>query len=179
MAVQDTTTTNNKLPPTWDLIDKVNQKLQKDFGFQISIEGFDDLQGELGSVLDFDLDELIDLNKSSMLWSLYLSDIVGCLNIAIEQYKNMMDIYEYLDSISVKNPDEFQMNAPKYKIDSRNLPIAIQVVAERKKELTTLVKLLKILATSLDAYKDYASANYYKTAALIASSRCRSYNTAF
>ena len=177
--MQDTKTIIDRSQSIWELIDKANPKLKRDFGFCISIEGFDDLQGELGSVLDFDLDELIDLNKSSMLWAVYLSDIIGHLNVSIERYKNMLDIYEYLDSISVKDPDEFQINAPKYKIDSRNIPIAIQIVTERKNDLTAFVKILKVLATSLDAYKDYASANYYKTSSLIASSRCRAYNNAF
>lgn len=179
MAMQVTTAVIEKLPPTWDLIDQINPKLHRDFGFRISVEGFDDLQGELGSVLDFDLDELRDLNKSVTLWASHLTDTIGCLEIAIGQYKNMLDIYEHLDSIAIKDPDDFQRTAPKYKIDSRNIPIAIKTVAERKGELSGFVKRLKVLASALEACRDYMTANYYKTAALIASSTSRAFNTAF
>ena len=179
MSTQVTTAAINKLPPTWDLIDRINPKLQKDFGFRISVEGFDDLQGDLNSVLDFDLDELRDLNKSVTLWASYLTDLIGYLEIAIGQYKNMLHIYDHLDSIAIKDPDDFQRTAPKYKIDSRNVPMAIKTVEERKNELSAFVKCLKVLASSLAAYRDFMTASYYKTSALIVSSTSRAFNVAF
>ena len=160
------------------LLPPINRKLQNDFGYTINLDGLDEYRNILSDLLDLDLEALLNAAKETMIWRSYLVDATGLLDIAIGKYQNVLDIYEYLDSVSIKDPDEFALAAPKYKIDSRNLPVAIKEVQAKKEEVVRFVKAIKMLRSDLDSVANYMLAMHYRCSALIISSDRRMSNAA-
>lgn len=172
--------TNINVYHTVSLIDSINAKLQKDFKYSINIDGLDVLINDLLDIsLECDLDTMRELNKSTTLWAAYLSEINSLLNIAMEQYKNVQDIYAYLVNIAITDVDTFQLIAPKYKIDTTNLPYAIKEVERKNQESKDFVKTLKTVVSRLDSYEQLMKAGYYKTSRVIRSISRRERNISF
>lgn len=160
------------------LLPAVNQKLNRDFGYTVDIG---ELNGELSAldeVLDFDVENLLNAAKESILWKTYTADVRAILEIALGKYKNVLDVYEYLDSISVKDPDLFSRTAPKYKIDTRNLPLAIKELQAKKEELGYYVKAIRMIIADCSSVEDYLNAIHHKCNALVLSAERRAFNSA-
>ena len=164
---------------TTKMILAVNDRIYRDFNIFVCLDGFGDFCDAVNRVIDSDPCELREINKASLLWYAYLSEMSGLIETYAGQYKNIADIYAYLDSIAVKDSDTFQLVAPKYKINTTNLPAAINVLAEKTRDIGELNKGVKILLSRLESYKKYALMSYYKTSALIQSSLKRERNAAF
>ena len=165
---------------TENMISTVNAKLLKDFKYEISIVGLDMLVNNLLDIsLECDMDAMRDMNKSTSIWATYLSETVGLLTIAIEQYKNVQDIYAYLVNIAITDVDQFQLVAPKYKIDTTNLPYAIKEVENKNKEIKTFVQTLKVIISRLESYEQLMRAGYYKTGRVLRSFARRERNLSF
>lgn len=165
---------------TESMITSVNAKLLKDFKYEISIAGLDALVDNLLDVsLECNIEEVRDMNKATSIWATYLSETVGLLTIAIEQYKNVQDIYAYLVNIAITDVDQFKLVAPKYKIDTTNLPYAIKEVENKNKEIKTFVQTLKVIISRLESYEQLMRAGYYKTGRILRSFARRERNISF
>lgn len=161
------------------IIDAVNTKIIVDFKYAINISGLDVFIYNTNELTDVDIDELRMINKAASEWHSYLSHLIAVLNMSLDKYCNMLDVYKYLDSISVKQPELFQLSAPKYKIDATNLPYAIKIVESKNKEYSLLIKQIKLLIGKLESYSAYSSAIYFKTSGLMRSIERRKRNYAF
>ena len=165
---------------TETLINNINAKLFKDFKYEVSIAGLDVLVNNLLDVsMEYDMDEVREMNKSTSIWATYLSEVNSLLSIAIEQYKNVQDIYAYLVHIAIADVEQFQLVAPKYKIDTTNLPYAIKEVETKNKEIKTFVQNLKVIISRLESYEQLMRAGYYKTGRLLRSFAKRERNISF
>ena len=162
-----------------NIIDAVNAKISVDFKYEINISGLDMFIYNTNELTDVDIDELRLINKSASEWHSYLSQLVAVLNLSLDRYCNMLDVYKYLDSIAVKQPELFQTSAPKYRIDATNLPYAIKTVENKNKEYSLLVKQIKLLIGKLESYSAYSSAIYFKTSGLMRSIERRKRNYSF
>jgi hypothetical protein len=162
-----------------NLITRINNKIKNDFGITITLEGLDEIRDEFNFVLDYQIDELKELNKSCLLWITYLTDLNGILFFYSDQYKNVRDIYEYLVSISVKATDEFIAVAPKYKIDVTDIPYAIKFLEDKIENLSQTIKDFKIMMSNIESYKKFMIANYYRSLKLIQQSTKREWNVSF
>ena len=158
---------------------RINNQLQRDFGITVNLEGLDDIREEFDFILDYQIDELRELNKSCLLWATYLTDLHGVLFFYSDQYKNVRDIYEYLLSISVKDTDEFIEVAPKYKIDVTDIPYAIKILEDKVENLSLTIKDFKIMMSDIESYKKLMIANYYRSSKLIQNSTKREWNVSF
>lgn len=171
--------TSDNIKNIMALMAEINPKLKKDFGINLTIEGFVSYRDSVNGVTDVDADELQNICKSSMLWHIYLTDISGLIDVAIGKYQLVLDVYRYLDSIAVKDPDAFQIEAPKYRIDSRNIPIAIQVLEGKIEDVEELLKALKIVSSAMKTYAEYADDYSKKIAATIYAYNSRMQNNSF
>lgn len=158
------------------LLPPINRRLRTDFRYEINLEGLEEYREHLSELMDLDVDSLMSAAKGTMLWKIHLVDSISVLDVAIGQYQNVLDIYTYLDSVAIKDPDEFALNAPKYKIDSRDLPLAIKIVQAKTDETAKFVKALKMLRAELDACADYMLAKHFKCVALVIGSERRMSN---
>ncbi len=161
------------------VIDIVNARIGPDFHYTIDINGFDEFLFNTNDLSDVDIDTLRTINKASSEWHSYIVNLTSLLAMSLDRYSNMVDIYNYLTSISVKNVDLFQLSAPKYKIDATNVPYAIKIVEQKTKEYSLLVKNIKILIGKLESYDAYSVSIYFKTSGLIRSIERRQRNYAF
>ena len=161
------------------LLSEINPKIFQSFGMQVNLNGFDSLINDLETVLDNDVSSLQDLSKCIINWNTYIADQIGLVSIILEQYKNVGDVYDYLDSISIKDPDEFLTLAPKYKILANDVPSAIKVLEAKKSDLDRFIKLLKVILAKLISYDKYLNGNYYKVSGLIRSAQKRERNISF
>ena len=161
------------------IIDAINVKIGPDFKYTINITGLDEFLINTNDLMDVDEDSLRNVNKASSEWHSYITNLIALLEMSLDRYNNMLDIYKYLESISVKHVDLFQLSAPKYKIDATNVPYAIKIVEQKNKEYSLLVKQIKILIGKLESYDAYSVAIYFKTSGLIRSIERRQRNYAF
>jgi hypothetical protein len=162
------------------LISNINSKLLTDFKYSLDISGFDDLVEQLfDETIEYDADLLRELNKSVIIWGAYFNDILSLLHISIEQYKNVQDIYDYLVDIAITNVDEFQLVAPKYKIDTRNLPLAIKEAEQKNSDSKEYVKKIKTIILRFESYEELMRSGYYKTSRLLRHIESRSRNISF
>lgn len=160
------------------LLPAVNQKLRRDFGYTVEIGELHKELGLLDEVLDFDIDNLLRAAKETIIWRTFVADVKGVLEVALGKYKNVLDVYEYLDSISVKDPEVFAISAPKYKIDTRNLPMAIKELQAKSDELGYYVKAIRMILADLESVEDYLRAIHHKCSSLVLGAERRSYNNA-
>lgn len=160
-------------------IDAINTKLGPDFKYTIDLRFLDEFFANTNDLMDVDEDSLRNVNKASSEWHSYLENLIALLQMSLDRYNNMLDIYKYLESISVKQVDLFQLSAPKYKIDATNVPYAIKIVEQKNKEYSLLTKQIKILIGKLESYNAYSIAIYFKTSGLIRSLERRQRNYAF
>jgi TRAP-type C4-dicarboxylate transport system substrate-binding protein len=101
------------------------------------------------------------------------------LEIALDKYKNINDIYDYLMFISINKTDEFTLVAPKYKIDTTDLPYAIKDLEQKQKVLKDFIKDIKTVMARLESYDQLVIAGYYKTSKNIRALNRRMRNTSF
>jgi hypothetical protein len=84
-----------------------------------------------------------------------------------------------LDSISIKNSEQFQLEAPKYKIPSDDLSAAIVLLKQKTDENLVIVKNFKTFLSYIESYIKFTKAVYYKTSAMIRQSEFRKINVSF
>lgn len=158
------------------IIDKVNERLLAQYNINIDLGEIDTFADDLRFVLDNDFETLYELNHACTVWMVYLQDIYSLLNMYLDQYVNVLDVYRYLDSISTTDPDQFDLIAPKYKIDTRSRPVAIKYLESKTEETNSFIKSLKLLISRVDSYIDFITSNYYRTSKLMLSSKSRLIN---
>ena len=161
------------------IIHKVEERLRLDFGYVVDITGFSDLKMELQQVPDYDVEALKQCNNSVLMWIPYVQDLCSLIYLSLDRYKNVLDIYEYLESISVKDSEQFYRLAPKYKIERGLIEDMLSVLEAKKNQYVELTQHLKILYSRLDAYRKFLDENYHRTLRLIYSAEQRSFNVAF
>lgn len=162
------------------LLEKINKKLEIDFHYSIDIDGFELFQLDLlDVVLESDIDALWEANKAAIIWHNHFVDANGLLEIALDRYKNMNDIYDYLMFLSINNTDEFTLVAPKYKIDTTNLPYAVKDLEQKQKALKDFIKDIKTVMARFESYDQLSIAGYYKTSKNIRAINRRMKNTSF
>jgi hypothetical protein len=129
--------------------------------------------------LEYDIDLMRELNKDILIWHNYFTDIIGLLTKSCEQYKNVSDIYTYLLSISVTDADAFAITAPKYKIDTTNIPYAIKEIEQKQTDVSAVVKNFKLAISKLTSYDKFVVGEYYKTSRIIRASIKNERNISF
>lgn len=160
--------TINNISGTEKLLSKISDKTKQDFGYEIGISGFENLYNNLvDEALESDIDFMRELNKGTTIWHNYFTDVIGLLSKFAEQYKNVSDIYTYLLSISITDQDLFAITAPKYKIDSTNIPYAIKEIERKQADVSNLVKSMKLAISKLTSYDKFVIGEYYKTSRII------------
>ena len=85
------------------LIQKIQPKLKDNYKIEISIDGLQEMVNELENVLDVDYDSLRQLNKESLLWYQYITDLSSILLVYQDRFKNTLDVYSYLSFFSKKD----------------------------------------------------------------------------
>lgn len=170
----------NNIAGTERLLSKISEKTKRDFGYEIGIFGFENLYNNLvDEALEYDIDLMRELNKDTLMWHNYFTDIIGLLTKAGEQYKNVSDIYTYLLSISVTDSDLFAITAPKYKIDTTNIPYAIKEIEQKQTDVSAVVKKFKLAISKLTSYDKFVVGEYYKTSRIIRASIKNERNISF
>lgn len=152
------------------LVDSTKDKLENNFNFSINIDGFDKLAEELDLVLDVDYDSLRQLNKETLFWYEYLSDLESMTEIYLDRFKNTLEIYTYLQFLTKKDKNEFLRLAPKYKISTRVFDDAVMELTKRKSDMELFVRNLKNIVKFLESYKRYTLFHYFRTSRLIRTS---------
>ena len=61
----------------------------------------------------------------------------------------------------------FAITAPKYKIDSTNIPYAIKEIERKQADVSNLVKSMKLAISKLTSYDKFVIGEYYKTSRII------------
>ena len=159
------------------LIQKIQPKLKDNYKIEISIDGLQEMVNELENVLDVDYDSLRQLNKESLLWYQYITDLSSILLVYQDRFKNTLDVYSYLSFLSKKDKNNFMLMAPKYKIPTRNIEDAVVLLANKKSEMEIFVKDLNTLMKFLESYRRYMIFHYFRTSRLINHSYARYKNT--
>lgn len=158
-------------------IEQINNRLSSQYGVTINLGEVDAFMDDLRMVLDNDFDTLYELNHACSYWVVYLQDIMSLLSLYLDQFVNVLDVYNYLDSISTLDPDQFDIIAPKYKINTRNRPIAIKELESKMEDTNDYIKSLKLLISKIDSYIEFITANYYRTSKLMYSTTSRLINS--
>lgn len=170
----------NNIAGTERLLSKISDKTKRDFGYEIGISGFENLYNTLvDEALEYDIDLMRELNKDTIIWHNYFTDIIGLLSKACEQYKNVSEIYTYLLSISIIDADLFAITAPKYKIDSTNIPYAIKEIEQKQSDVSDVIKNFKLAVSRLTSYDKFVIGEYYKTSRIIRASIKNERNISF
>lgn len=170
----------NNIAGTERLLSKISEKTKRDFGYEIGISGFENLYNTLvDEALEYDIDLMRELNKDTIIWHNYFTDIIGLLSKACEQYKNVSEIYTYLLSISITDADLFAITAPKYKIDSTNIPYAIKEIEQKQSDVSDVIKNFKLAVSRLTSYDKFVIGEYYKTSRIIRASIKNERNISF
>lgn len=175
---QDSISTSN-ITNTCSLLSILNEKLIIDFGYEININSFNEFYNYCMSSSDIDIDSMRFIVKASLSWMQNLTDTIGLIDIAIDQYKNVLDIYDYLDNIAINNVDEFLIVGPKYKINTTNSVYAIKELEEKTSEIQMVIKSLKIAKSRIESYINFATSKYYKASQLVRTSQKREKNILF
>ena len=170
----------NNIAGTERLLAKISEKIKRDFGYEIGISGFENLYNNLvDEALEYDIDLMRELNKDTIVWHNYFTDVLGLLGKACDQYKNVSEIYTYLLSISITDGDLFASTAPKYKIDSTNIPYAIKEIEQKQSDITAEVKSVKLAISKITSYDKFVIGEYYKTSRIIRASIKNERNISF
>ena len=170
----------NNIAGTERLLSKISEKTKRDFGYEIGISGFENLYNTLvDEALEYDIDLMRELNKDTIIWHNYFTDIIGLLSKACEQYKNVSEIYTYLLSISITDADLFAITAHKYKIDSTNIPYAIKEIEQKQSDVSDVIKNFKLAVSRLTSYDKFVIGEYYKTSRIIRASIKNERNISF
>lgn len=155
------------ISPAIILISAIEDKLASNYGIILSLDGLDEMSKELEHTQENDYDTLRILNKETLYWSNYLIDMQSMLSIYLDRYKNIYDIYNYLQKLTKSDKSEFLKIAPKYKISTRDTETAILELANKKSEIEIFIKNLEALIKMLLSYSRYMTFHYYRTARLI------------
>ena len=174
----DSISTSN-IDNTVAVIDILNEKLLLDFGYELSLRDFDEFYKFCIISTDVDIDSMRHIIKVSTMWETQLIDMVGLIDMAIDQYKNVVEIYEYLDKIAIKNVDEFIKVGPKYRIDTNDIPYAIKDIEQKTKDVQLIIKSLKIVKSRLESYIKFTTNSYYKASNIVRNSQKREKNISF
>lgn len=175
---QDSISTSN-ITNTCSVISILNEKLLLDFGYTLSLNSFDEFYTFCINVTDVDIDSSRFVVKASLQWIPYLTDLVGLIDMAIDQYKNVLEIYEYLDHIAIKKVDEFLIVGPKYKINTNDIPYAIKELEQKTADVQLIIKSLKIVKSRIESYINFVIAKYYKASQIVRTSQKREKNISF
>ena len=170
---------SNAIDNLFRLVDELNPIFNARYNMEIDLNNFVGYKCEVDDMMDNDVDNMRYLNKASVLWTSYLTDLYGISFSIYDSYKNVHDIYVYLDSISIKNSDQFQLEAPKYKIRSDDLSAAIIMLKQKTDENNDILKKFKSFLSYIEAYIKFTKAVYYKTSSMIRQSEFRKINASF
>ena len=175
---QDSISTSN-ITNTCNIISILNEKLLLDFGYTLNLNAFDEFYMFCMNATDVDVDSSRFIVKASSQWSAYLTDLVGLIDMALDQYKNVFEIYEYLDHIAIKKVDEFLIVGPKYKINTNDIPYAIKELEQKTADVQLIIKSLKIVKSRIESYINFSIARHYKASQLVRTSQKRERNISF
>lgn len=170
---------SNALDGMLRLVDKLNPIFKSQYNIEIDLNTFVDYKCAVDDMMDNDIDTIRGINKASSMWTSYFVDIYGVAFLICDAYKNVRDIYAYLDSISIKNSDQFQIEAPKYKIPSDDISSAIIRLKQKTDEVTNTIKDFKLFLSYIEGYIKLTKAVYYKTSAMIRQHEFRLINASF
>jgi hypothetical protein len=170
---------SNALNSMLRLVDKLNPLFKSQYNIEIDLNAIVDYKCAVDEMMDNDIDSIRAINKASSMWTSYLSDIYGIAFLICDSYKNVRDVYSYLDSISIKNSEQFQLEAPKYKIPSDDLSSAIIILKQKTDDVTNIIKDFKSFLSYIEGYMKLTQAVYYKTSKMIRQNEFRVINTSF
>lgn len=159
------------------LLEAVNRRLMTQYKVSIDFGSIEEFMDDLRMTLDNDVETLHELNHGCIVWMQYMQDIASMLSIYIDQYSNVLDIYDYLSSIANVDADQFDLVAPKYKISTTSRPVALQELDERIEDVTTFLKALRLLLARVESHISFLNTSYYRTSKLIFSARSRLINS--
>ena len=171
--------TNGKTTVCEQTANILNEKLLLDFGYELSLQDFNEFYKFCIITTDVDVDSMRHIVKVSTMWESQLVDMVGLIDMALDQYKNVVEIYEYLDNIAIKKVDEFIKVGPKYHIDTNDIPYAIKDIEQKTKDVELIIKSLKIVKARLESYIKFTTNSYYKASNVVRNSHKREKNISF